>query len=43
MREGSVYTRVLGDGREIAVYPYTFNARLVISESPDSPMYIDGW
>ena len=43
MREGSAYSRVLDDGREIAVHVQIYNARLVISRSPESPMYFDGW
>lgn len=42
-REGALYERVLDDGREIVVYPQLFNARLVISQSPDAVFYDDGW
>lgn len=43
MREGSLATRLLEDGRELTVYPMTFGkARLCIGD-PDSGMYDDGW
>lgn len=43
MREGSLYTRELGDGRELTVYPMTFGkARLCIGEA-GAPTYEDAW
>lgn len=41
---GDLFEKELPDGRYVSVIPLTFGrARLLISESKDSPIYEDGW
>lgn len=40
--DGALASRILPDGRELTVYDYLFNDRVVIGH-PDSPVWDQGW